>query len=45
MNHFFRAVGAYGANIGDSATVGNLVFIDKENGVGAFDIARRETLS
>ena len=42
---FFRAVCAYGASIGDSATVGNLVFVDEEDGVGAFDIAGRKTLS
>ena len=42
---FFRVVGAYGASIGDSSTVGNLVFVDEEDGVGTFDIAGRKTLS
>ena len=42
---FFRAVGAYSASIGDRGTVGNLVFVDEEYGVGAFDIARRKSLS
>ena len=42
---FFRLVGAHGASMGDSATSGNLVFVDEEDGVGAFDIARRKTLS
>ena len=42
---FFRSVDAHGASIGDSATVGNLVFVDEEDGVCAFDIARRRPLS
>ena len=42
---FFRSIGAYGVSIGDSATVGNLVFLDEEDCVGAFDIAGRKSLS
>ena len=42
---FFRWVGAHGVSIGDSATVGNLVFVDEEDDVGAFDIAGRKSLS
>ena len=42
---FFRLVGTYSASIGDRATVGNLVFVDEEDGVGAFDIAKTKTLS
>ena len=42
---FFRTVGAHSASIGDSATVGNLVFVDEEDGASAFDIARRKILS
>ena len=41
----FRLVGAYGAIIGDNVTVGILVFVDEEDGVGAFDIAGRKSLS
>ena len=40
---FFRAVGSYGTSIGDSATVKNLVFVDEEDSVGAFDIAGRKS--
>ena len=42
---FFGPVGTYSASIGDSATGGNLVLVDEENGVGAFDIAGRKPLS
>ena len=42
---FFRSVGTYSASIGDSATSGNLVFENEEDGTSAFDIARRKTLS
>ena len=42
---FFRSVGAYCLSIGDSATIGNLVFVDEEDGVDTFDIARRKPLS
>ena len=42
---FFRSVGAHRASVGDSATSGDLVFVDEEDGAGAFDIARRKTLS
>ena len=42
---FFWSVGAHGANIGDSATMRNLVLVDKEDGVGAYDIAGRKSLS
>ena len=41
----FGSVGAHGASIGDSATVMNLVFVDEEDGVGAFDISGRKSLS
>ena len=42
---FFRLVGAYSASIGGSATSGYLVFVDEEDRVCAFDIARRKPLS
>ena len=42
---FFRSVGAHGASIGDSTTMRNWVFVDEEDGVGAFDIAGRKSLS
>ena len=38
-------VGAYGATMGDNATVRNLVFVDEEDGVSTFDIAGRKSLS
>ena len=41
----FRSVGAYSTSIGDGATGGDLVFVDGEGGVGAFDITRRKTLN
>ena len=41
----FRPKRAYSACIGDSATIENLVFVDEEDCVGAFDIAGRKTLS
>ena len=41
----FRLVSAHGAGIGDSATVGNLVFVDEEDGVSAFDITGSKSLS
>ena len=42
---FFRSIGAHSASIGDSATVRNLVFVDEKDGVGAFDISGRKSLS
>ena len=42
---FFRSVGAHNASIGDSASVGNFVFVDEEDSVGAFDITGRKSLS
>ena len=42
---FFRLVGVYSASIGDSTTSGDLVFVDEEDGVCTFDIARRKPLS
>ena len=33
----FRSHGADGAYISDGATLGDLVFVDEENGIGAFD--------
>ena len=42
---FFRLVGAHSTSIGDSTTGGNLVFVNEENGVRAFDIVRRKPLS
>ena len=42
---FFRSVCADRASIDDSATIGNLMFVDEKDGVGAFDIARRKPLS
>ena len=42
---FFRSVGAYGASIGDSVTVRNLVFVDEKDCVDAFDITGRKSLS
>ena len=42
---FFRAVGGHGANICDSVTVRNLVFVDEEDNVGVFDIVGRQSLS
>ena len=41
----FRLVGTYSVSIGDIVTSGNLVFIDEEDSVSAFDIVRRKPLS
>ena len=41
----FRLVGTYSVSIGDIVTSGNLVFIDEEDSVSAFDIMRRKPLS
>ena len=42
---FFRLVGAHSASIGDSATSGDLMSVDEENGVRAFYIAGWKPLS
>ena len=34
---FFRSYGADGVSVGDSATFGDLVFVNEENSTGAFD--------
>ena len=36
---FFRSVGAYSSSVGDCSTVGDLLLVDEEDGIGAFDIA------
>ena len=44
-DRIFMSVGACSASIGDSATGGDLMLIDAEDGVRAFDIARRKPSS
>ena len=39
---FFRPERVYSASIGGSATSGDLMFVDEEDGVRAFDIARKK---
>ena len=41
---FFRPERACSESVGDSATSGDLMLVDEENCVRAFDVARRESL-
>ena len=42
---FFRPEHTYSASVGDSATSGDLMLVDEEDCVRAFDIVRRKPFS